>query len=268
MGDNTDHKNPPSKPGEYNVAAVEAAMNLLALVGDMPGRGLSDLARLSGITKPRVFRLLQTMEAAGFITRSGAEARYWLGFRSKQLGDQARDQIDLAAAAAPIAERIGKAIGETVQVRVRKGLESYCVHAWVPPRVIRHHAEKGQPVPLYVGSSKTLLAFAPLRLRETVLSGPLSKLTERTLSDRKDLEAALDRIRKDGYCVSVGESDPDAISAGVPVRDPSGTVVAVFIVAAPVSRRPPDTIEGMIELAKEGAHALEGALSFFEQRPD
>ncbi len=252
----------PSKAAQdYTVAAVEQALKLLALVGETPGRGLSDLARAAGSTKARTYRLLQTLEASGFLLRRANEPRYWLGFRAMRLADQARDQVDLVGIARPVLERIGRRCDETVQIRVREGMESVCIAAWETPRIVRFHAAPGNRAPLHIGSSKILLAHAPARVQQAVLAGPLPARTPHTITDPQELAEELDRIRRQGRSTSKGENDPEAVSAGAPIRDPSGEVIAVLVVAAPASRVPRAKLQEIQALALEGAAEIERALS-------
>ncbi|MDJ0388935.1 IclR family transcriptional regulator [Roseomonas sp. E05] len=251
-----------AKPAQdYTVAAVEQALKLLAQVGETPGRGLSELARAAGCTKPRAYRLLQTMEASGFLMRRAQEPRYWLGFRALQLAGRAGGQVDLVGAATPVLARIGAACDETVQVRVREGTESVCVAAWETPRIVRFHAAPGNRAPIHVGSSKLLLAYAPARLQQSVLGGELVARTPQTLTDPGKLAAELTRIRAQGSCVSKGENDPEAVAAGAPIHDPSGEVIAVLVVAAPLARVPRAKLQQMQALAIEGAAEISRALA-------
>ncbi|WP_165690868.1 IclR family transcriptional regulator [Consotaella salsifontis] len=249
---------------DYTISSVEKALQLLSLIGDMPGRGLSELSRASGNSKARTYRLLQTMEAAGFVLRSDNEPRYWLGDRSRRLGEQARDQVDIVAAAVPIVERIAARCNETVQVRVRQGTNSCCVLAREPDRTIRHHAEEGRLSPIHVGTSKLLLAYASPRVQKMVLSGPLQAKTAKTIASPERLAEKLVEIRKQGYCISVGENDPDSFAVGAPVRDAAGSVIAVLIIAAPVSRINDEKSAEFTEMVLQGAHQVEGALSLAE----
>ena len=249
-----------SKKSSYNVSAVESALELLMLVAENPGQGLSDLARLSGYSKPRTFRLLQTMETSGFVVRTGNDAQYHLGKRAHQLGEQAKNQIDLAAIFAPIVQEYVAKTNETVQIRTRVGLESVCQHFAEPDRIVRFHCVLGSRNPLHVGSSKILLAFAPDRVRRNVFSAPLKKFTDATKISPADLTAQLQQIVDTGYCISRGETDPDAVSVGAPVRDSHDEVVAAFIIAAPASRVSDTRMQELAALAIEAARKCEGAL--------
>ncbi|MCW3477309.1 IclR family transcriptional regulator [Limobrevibacterium gyesilva] len=244
----------------YIIAAVDRALRLLGIVGDTPGLGLSELARLSGNTKARTFRLLQTLENAGFVQQRLPETDYWLGPRALRLSLHAAAQIDIVQLGQRVLDAIGPRCEETVQLRVRQGLESLCVCKWETQRIVRYHAEVGQASPLHAGASKVLLAYAPAAVLDVVLACPRQRYTDTTPVEAADLLAALDRIRVSGHCISCGEVAPEAFSVGVPVRDATGQVAAALLIAAPLARVAKARVPELLALAEEGAAALSRAL--------
>jgi IclR family transcriptional regulator, KDG regulon repressor len=244
----------------YRVAAVDSALKLLMLVSEQPGLGVSDLARRSGTTKARAFRLLQTLEAAGLIRKEASHPAYRLGYQALYLGSRARDQLDLVRLAQPVLAEIGRRSEETVQLRVRQGKESVCIAKWEPEKIVRYHARIGQGNALHAGAAKLLLAYAPSRLQEEVLSGRLSSLTPDTPVEVERLKQELARIRAQGYCISQRETDPEAVSAGAPVWDASHMAVAAFIIGAPASRTTRTRLAELAKLAVHGAAIVSRAL--------
>ncbi len=251
----------------YLVAAADRALRLLTLVGETPGLGLSDLARLSGNSKARTFRLLQTLEANGFVLRKGSEATYWLSFQAVRLASRAEQQIDLVRLGQPVLEEIGRRCDETVQIRVRQDLESLCLAKWETGRIIRYHATVGSTSPLHAGASKILLAHAPEAVRRAVLAAPLRGFTAETPTDVARLEVQLQRIRESGHCISRGEVSSEAFSVGVPVVDAAGQVVAALLIAAPLARVSDARARELLALAAEGSRKLSQALGHEDAVP-
>jgi IclR family KDG regulon transcriptional repressor len=244
----------------YLIAAADRALRLLTLVGDTPGLGLSDLARVSGNSKARTFRLLQTLEANGFVLRKGSEATYWLSYQAVRLAARAEQQIDLVRLGQPVLEDIGKRCDETVQIRVRQELESLCLSKWETSRIVRYHATVGVTSPLYAGASKVLLAHAPEAVQRAVLAGQRHSFTAETPTEAATLLRELARIRETGHCFSRGEVSPEAFSVGVPVVDAAGQVVAALLIAAPLVRAAGERASELLALALEGSQKLSQAL--------
>ena len=245
---------------DYRVDVVDRALQLLTLVADTPGLSLAELSRRSGLSKARAFRLLHTLEAAGFVLHQSGEPGFRLGYQALRIGVRAGEQLDVVRVARPVVEAIGQRCDETVQLRVRDGLYSVCLCCWETSKPVRYHTEVGRRVPLHAGSGRLLLAFAAPEIQREVLAMPLQSFTANTPSSAERLAQELATIRLDGSCVTEGELEAGAISASAPVRDAAGAVVAAFIVAAPVTRFGPARVAELIGWARDGAEQVTRAL--------
>ena len=90
---------PPKEIEQYRVDAVDAALGVLMLIAETPDLGLSELTRRSGQSKARVYRLLCSLEANGFVNCSTEKRSYRLGLAALAVGNAAARQIDIARAA-------------------------------------------------------------------------------------------------------------------------------------------------------------------------
>ncbi|MCO7728684.1 hypothetical protein NJB93_19040 [Brucella intermedia] len=102
-------------------------------------------------------------------------------------------------------------------------------------------------MPLHVGSSKLLLAYAPKRLQRAALATNLPKLTSSTITNPVQLAERLAQIREEEYCVSQ--------------PNPSGDVIAAMIVAAPIARVSDSSLRTLVDAAKATSQRCEGALA-------
>lgn len=225
----------------YIVDAVQEALGLLMQVAQAPGLGVTELARRSGNTKARAFRLLSTLEHHGFVQRSADGTSYMLGRTALVLGMAAQEQVDLVRVARPHLDGLGARFNENCSIRVRDGLQSVTVAKWDSTRGVRVVSKVGTRRPLHAGATgKVLLAFAPDEVLAQTLAQPLQRFTPATSVNRSKLPRELARIRADGHAMSHGEVVPDAVGFAVPVRDPSGAVVAALGLSLPSSRVPDD----------------------------
>jgi IclR family transcriptional regulator, KDG regulon repressor len=250
----------------YTVDAVSKAMELLFLVADAPGLGVTELAKRSGNTKARAFRLLGTLEESGLVRRCEPLATYELGHRALVIGAAAQEQVSFSRVAKPLLEELGSQCNESVLVRIRDGLETVCVAWWDAPQAVRVQNQLGTRRPLYVGASgKLLLAYAPADVQEVVLSGKREQFTPNTVIKRTPLEAELKRICNDGYSISIAERSADTIAIAVPVREAKGEVVASLSMTAPLSRVSKDDARKYIDLLKTAAQKFSKELGYMEK---
>lgn len=247
----------------YTVDAVDKALDLLFLVADQPGLGVTELARRSGMTKARSYRLLDTLEKCGLVRRHEGAPIYRLGYMAMFLGARAREQLRLVRLATQYLEDIVGQLNEQVYVRVRDGLDSVCIahrDAW---HEIRVHTQVGSRKPLYAGASgKLLAAHAEEDVQLAVLAAKRQSFTPATVTTRGMLEKEFQQIRRQGYSISRGERVSGMVAMAVPVRDVSGCVIAALSVALPQLRDSDDRLNGFFEVLTKSAARLSRELGY------
>jgi IclR family KDG regulon transcriptional repressor len=247
---------------DYRIAAVDRALMVLEALAERPDQGVTQLARRLGLTKTIVFRLLQTLEARGFVARDPRGATYALGYRMSILGERAGRQRGLLAAAAGPMDALRDATSENVNLVVREDRHSLVLATRAGRHAIRLFAEAGRRGPLHAGGgSQLLLAFAPVELREAVLAGELPVFTPFTQTDPEKLARVLERIRAVGYNVALNDLDEGAFSVAAPVRGEGGEVVAAVSVAGAVVRLDEERRQAYLAAALESAAEISRRLA-------
>jgi IclR family transcriptional regulator, KDG regulon repressor len=252
----------PAARSPYFVEAVDRALNLLLTVSQEADLGVSEIARRSGDSKARAFRLLHTLEARGFLTRSDDGVGYRLGVAALALGNSAANHFDIVQLSRPIMAELGARIRETLQLRVPDGRESICIAKWEPGRDIQVNAVIGRRRPLHVGSGKVLLAYFDEAAREAYLHGPLERFTPNTLVDAKKLRQRFAQIRSAGFSISRGEVTEELISFTAPIFDAQGRIAASLNIGAPASRMPEARHTEMGETVMDAARQISEAIGF------
>ncbi|WP_445503326.1 IclR family transcriptional regulator [Microvirga sp. G4-2] len=241
------------------IQAVDVSISVLMAVAKSPDTRLTDIARKLNQTKPRILRMLRTLEHRGLV-RKTSEGGYRLGNAIIVLGTAASTQVDLVKIASPILESVGQKVNETVQLRIIDNAESLCIAKFEPSRDLRVHALIGRRRPLYAGSSKVLLAFLPQQLQ--LLPARLDRFTQRTITDRIKLMAHLREIRKAGYCISRGEVSDQLVSVAVPVLAFDGSVIAALNIAAPAFRTQDSDLERFVSILKGASRKISEELNW------
>ncbi|BEV15710.1 IclR family transcriptional regulator [Herbaspirillum huttiense F1] len=249
----------------YTVDAVSKAIELLFLVAEEGGNGVTELAKRSGNTKARAFRLLTTLEECGLVRRQLPMATYSLGYRALILGTAAQGQLSLVNVARDILQDIGNECNESVLVRVRDGMDTVCVAWWDAPHAIRVHSQLGDRRPLFAGASgKLLLAYAPADVQAEILSGKLQKFTPNTIIKQADLKKELKKILAEGFSISHSEKTADMVAVAAPVRDSQGNVVASLSMTAPSSRVPREKLDKYVKIITQAAARFSQLLGYVD----
>lgn len=250
---------------DYVVESVDKAFELLMQVARDQGLGVTDLAKKTGLTKSRAFRLLHTMEQRGIISRT-ERSTYRLGTGMLVLGITASSQIDLIRFATPILEDLCQRVNETVQLRTVDGNEALCIAKAEPSRDLRVHANVGRRRPLYAGSPKCLLAYQDAAFIDRCVPPRPVPLTDNTLRSRGLILTELERIRENGYCVSRGEVSEHQISCAAPVFSIDNSIVATIHVVAPAFRIGASDLDHIIRVTTQSAKRLSTALGWSEDQ--
>ncbi len=247
---------------DYTVDAVDKAIGLLSLVAQFPDLGVTELAKRSGNTKARAFRLLGTLELNGLVQRD-ANAAYRLGTHMLYLGAAAREQLSIVRVSEALFDDMIQECNEGIQIRIREGTDSVCIARRESTHEVRSLTTIGSRRPLYIGASgKLLLAYASPEVRDAVLGGELQKFTPTTITSRRTLERELQKILKEGVGISLGERSADLVAVAAPVRDGTGAVIAALGISGPSSRMNEDTLESFVDCVKRGAERLSRELGY------
>ena len=98
---------------------------------------------------------------------------------------------------------------------------------------------EGELMPLWAGAAgKLLLAYADSKAFESVVNSAefRSPLTDSTLNDPKLLSMDLERIRKQGHAISLGERISESAALAVPIYDYTGGVITAMALISTIHR--------------------------------
>jgi DNA-binding IclR family transcriptional regulator len=241
-----------------NVPPLLRAFALLERIARADGPvTLAEAARDSGLPKPTVHRMHAVLEGAGLLLR-GSDGRVSPGPR---LARFALDTLLNAAVRAPrhaILASLAEAVGETVNLTMLDGSAVVYLDRVEAAWPLRMTLAPGSRVPLHcTASGKLLLATQPAPRRRRLLDAlDLARFTDRTLTDARQLDAELSRIRRRGYATDDEEYLAGLVCVAVPVVIAGRRTAACVAVHAPVARMSLDAAIAHLPRLKEAADAI------------
>jgi DNA-binding IclR family transcriptional regulator len=178
------------------VEAVERALAVLnAFAADRPTMTLGELAAATGFYKSTILRLAASLERFGYLIRED-NGVFRLGPTLWRLGSIYRAGFNLGGVIRPELHRLVEATGETASFYIRQSELRVCLFRHNSPHAARHHLDEGAELPLNAGASAhVLMAYT---------GGKGSKARA---------------VQQRGYCISLGERDPQVAAVAVPVFD-------------------------------------------------
>lgn len=221
------------------IKSVEKAVDILSCFTiETPILTVGEITRLTGLNQSTVSRLLTTLALKKCVEQIGPVGQYCLGVKFYQWGSVLRQMANLADLARPVMERLRDTCGEEVSLYALSEGNRICLEAVKSHHGLARVTAVGKILPLHCGAAgKVLLAYLSDKERKKILYGkPLSKFTPTTITDPVALNSNLERIRQDGYAVSVGEREDGAYSVVAPVMGAKGEIVASLSISGPIFR--------------------------------
>lgn len=240
------------------VQSLERAFDLLEHMADA-GREvpLSELAKLSGLPMPTIYRLVRTMVNRGYV-RQEQSRQYALGPRLIRLGETAGKLV--GAWARPHLSRLVDEIGETANMAMLDGDEIVYVAQIPSKHSMRMFTEVGRRVlPHSTAVGKVLLAQLPERqVTDLLRRTGMPAHTEHTITTPAAFVEQLAAIRDQGYAVDDGEQELGVRCIAVAVPNaPTMTAISISGPAARVSEaRYGEVVPALKGIAAELSAAL------------
>jgi IclR family pca regulon transcriptional regulator len=235
---------PAREPREtQSVQALERGLAVLQVFShEHPALTLSEVARLTGITRATARRVLLTLEHLGHVRSDGR--RFSLTPRVLSLGWAYLSSLGLWEIAQPLMQELVEETGESCSAATLD-LPDVVYVARVPTRrIMSITLGVGTRLPAYATSmGRVLLAeLRPAELDAFLASARLEPLTPRTVTEPARLRALLDQVRGAGFALVDEELELGLRSVAAPVRGPAGDAVAALNLSVAASRVPVERV--------------------------
>lgn len=237
--------------------SMAKAFRVLELLAAESPRGLSEIAGEVGLGKSGVCRLLKSLAGIGYVVQAGERGRYAVSPKVVVLAETYLAGDRLVNEARPVLRDLAQEARASAHVAVLVDGKALVVVKEASPELIQVNSRVGAPIPLHASAlGKVLLAALPDPERGRLVRGPLGRFSDRTITDRRELRAALAEVRRRGFALEVGEEHPGVGCVGAPVRDAAGRWIAAVSISGPLKGTPFRLDARRIRLAREAARAI------------
>ena len=214
-----------------------------------------DIQKKVRLSRPTVYRLLETLEARNFVRVHGEPQRYSLDYGVGRLAQNWIASVDPIVTGHPLVEKLRSQTNETVALAVLRGYEHFYAMELKSQHVLSMSRGIGPVGHLTRGATgKTILAFMNDNDREVVL---------RTIPkdvDKVRLAKDLSFVRANGFWVAHSEVFAGAIGIAAPFFDASNRVLGSLIAYGPEARFDKERIRSVTQQVVACAKELSVAL--------
>ena len=238
--------------------SVLRAMTLLTELGNHPsGITAAELATITGLARPTVFRLLQTLAYKGMAVRN--DKRFSLGHEIARLGRVADPYRGLRPQIQVFIEGLSAEISEATSYSVVEGPSQLHLLAEAQGSYMLSTAMGyvGKDMPLHASAmGKLLLADLSDDQVLTLLPEKLESFLPDTITDQTVLLKELAEVRTNDYAVMDNELEEGLFALAVPVRDRSNHLIGILAASGLDQRMKATDVSVYISQMREAAQRL------------
>ncbi|MDF1855309.1 IclR family transcriptional regulator [Pseudooceanicola sp.] len=218
---------PPHAPGKdrHFVAALARGLRILrCFSAERPTLGTSEIARLTGLPQPTVWRACHTLLETGYLVPDGDSGRMRLGAGCLALGHAVLATQPMTQVAQGLMQRLANRFTSALALAERDGDAMIVTMRVQGPSTMLMNIPVGSRMPIL----SSALGWAYLAELAEAPRAALIEMLRHDEAERWDqlgpaIDAAMTQYRNHGYLVNRGYFHPRVASCGVAFRLPGAT---------------------------------------------
>lgn len=221
------------------IQSVELAFEILAVLRDLEGATVTDVAERINRSPGTAHTYLATMQELGYVR--SVEGKYHVGLFALPLGEYVRARSRLYRAGKPEVDKLAQETGEASHLVVESHSREILLYERFGPDAVGEDLYthiKGYPRRnLHCSAaSKAILAHLEPERRDSILQDyEFVPRTPNTITEEEALRAELEKVRTDGFARNDEEQITGVRAIAAPVIN-DGTIYGAISLSAPTSR--------------------------------
>lgn len=247
----------PPAPTDYSEALARGVRVIRAFNAEARQLSLSELARIVGLPRATVRRVLLTFQHLGYVEAEGR--MFHLTPKVLDLAAAFLSSNAVSTILQPVCERVMRELGQASSTAVLDGAQVVMIAHAAPPRFIDVGPGVGFRLPAWCTSlGRVLLAELPVgELAALLDTVELRALTPQTVTERAGLLERIAQAGREGHAIVDQEAEAGFRSVAVPVHRFDGRTVAALNVGARVEAATlADLRERFLPVLRREAEAL------------
>ena len=219
------------RPRGHGDRPLERYLRILEITaGFSGGIGLARFVEILDLPKTTVHRLARNLAEAGMLA-ADETGRYRLGERFARLAYAGTSDERINSMSYTFLKDLAEETGQACFIAKLTDNKIRSVAMVAPDNLVRSYVMPGRELwPHAAASAKAILAFQSDEVVRAVLPSPLPRLTDRTKTRLKDLQAELDSVRERELALCVGEDVEGFAGIACPILRPGfGVLYSVGI---------------------------------------
>ncbi len=252
-----------------SVQGLSRGLSILRTIS-LSANGWASIAELSaatGLHRTTVRRMLETLQAEGYVRRSVSDDSYRLNQKVRQLSDGFTDDEWISEVANPI---LGELLQKVVWPSDLSTLDGDCMlvrettHRFSPLSFHRAMIRQRMPI-LFTSAGRAYLAYCSEEERRQILQVLVAGNDEQASFARNRVLVGqmLEKVRRQGYATNEGEWSLQSKIAAIalPVRHKEHVLAAINVVFLKKAVGIPEAVERLLPHLRDAVERIEARLN-------
>lgn len=233
-----------------------ALLVLMAITGENKPLSLDEVSERVQLHRSVVYRLIRSLENAGFVVRDPILGGYTVGASLLSLSVLVSSRLDVRRLARPAMEQMVRGFGETVSLHIKSGDARVCVEVVEGTHEVRRVIQVGETLPIFAGETGRILLAG---MNEVELEHQLDS-AERNGENRAELHRDVMLARQQGWIIGIGMRTPGVGSLSLPVFGSSG-MIGALTTSGPATRWSAAAMQAALPSILEIARSIGGTFA-------
>lgn len=236
--------------------SAKTTLHVFETVAKSEPIGVSEVARSLHISTSTAQRCLKVLQETGWIRvdETASVTRWMITAKAFSLGQRVTEHGHLREIAMPVMGKLWNTVQESVLLSVAEGQKTVLLEQYESPNPIRMQIPRGAWSPMHlVPSGKIMLAYSDKEFSEKYLAAGLAAMTENTITDPEQMRRELEKIRRQGWSISIDELVKGASGAAAPIFGWDGRNLAALAITLPTVRFPQSVRKKYVSLLVDAA---------------
>lgn len=221
---------------KHPVQTVDRAFEIIEIVQELDGAGVSEVSERVDIGKSAVHNHLNTLVNKEYLSKSGDE--YHIGLSFLGLGAYARNRMGIYNAARHEIDQLADETGELANLLIEQNGTGIYLYQSKGENAVELDTYEGKRVKLHCTAlGKSILAFRPRgEVEEILTTHEMSRITNHTITDRQRFFEELDEVRDRRYAIDREERLMGLCCVAAPITTDEDRSVGAISIACPLHR--------------------------------
>ena len=253
---------PETVPG--TAALIKGISVIRAIADEERAPTFSHLVEATRLPKGTLHRMLKALVAEGLVRHQASDRTYHLGLHLLSLAYRVLEDLDVRDVAREELVRLRDITGEAVHLAVHDDIRAVYIDVVESGLAVGPIAKLGSAAELHsTAVGKAIAAFLPPVEQGDVLRRlPMTRLTEFTITSRRDLKAHLKAVARQGYALNQQEENLGIHGIAAPVFNHLGLVVASVCTTIPSYRYQPSKLGSNAAAVMDAAAAVSRRMGY------